>query len=89
MTNEPIAEHRSRMNASQERYSIKHPRFIFNLDETGISYKQIAGRILRKAVGPTSHKLVTKLVKTMGNLKQIPVMSVVIAAGMELKPVIV
>lgn len=70
-------------------FRIHDLRFIFNLDGSSISFKTIAGRILRKGFGPSGARLQGKAVTTKGKLERVMVMCVVNAAGESFKPVIV
>ena len=84
-----IGEHISRVKAALMRYNIREPRFIFNLDESGASFKKVTGRSLRKAVTTNSHTAIAVVCRTKGKLDHITVMSVANSAWVTLKYVVV
>ena len=89
VTSANVAEHIARVPEAMRRFRIYDLRFIFNLDESGVSFKNMAGRSLRKGVGPSGARLQSKAVITKGKLERVTVMCVVNAAGESFKPVIV
>lgn len=89
VTRERVSEHLARCKALYERYHINDGRRIFNIDQTGISFKSMRGRCMHKGIGPVEKNIVTTGAATKGNLSFVTVMPVINAAGQALKPVIV
>lgn len=89
VTADNLCEHLQRVQAVFDRFNIKDPRHVFNLDESGASFHQITGRSLRKGVCMKGQKVQRIAVRTKGNLDHVTIMSVVSAAGVALKPVVV
>ena len=76
-----VAEHISRVQEAMRHFRIYNPHFIFNLDESGVSFKNMARRSLRKGVGPSGARLQSKAVITKGKLERVTVMCVVNDTG--------
>ena len=89
VTRANIAEHIARVQEAMRRFHIYDPRFIFNLEESGVSFKNIPWRSLQKGIGPSEARLQSKAVIKKGKLVRVTVMCVVNAAGESFKPVIV
>ena len=82
-----VCEHIAGVNAVLQRFNIKDPKYIFNLDQSGSSFAKMTGRSLWKGVGPKHTALIQSTVRTKGNLERVTVMPVVSAAGTTCKPV--
>ena len=59
------------------------------MDESGISFRKMAARSFRRAVGLRSDRLVQAAVKRNGNLERLTVMAVVNASGCSFNPIVV
>ena len=88
VTKERIAEHIARVQAALDIFNIKDPRFILNLEECGISFRESGRRLKAKAVGRNGSQLLSTVVKTQ-NVEHVTVMGIGNAAGDSFKPVIV
>lgn len=77
-----------RVKASMERFNIRDPHYVINLDEYGISFKESGRRVNAKAVGHRGSLLLTTTVKTQ-NVDHVTVMGVICAAGFSFKPICV
>lgn len=72
-----------------ERFNVRDPRRIFSLDESEVSFKNMAGWSLRKCIGRIDNNLQCRVVQTQGKLEQVTIMCVLNAAGESFKPVVV
>ena len=84
-----VSEHIARIQAAFDRYGIRDPRFIFNTDQSGSSFKRMCGRSLRKGYGRKDKKLQQACIRTRGQLDRVTVIPCISASGKAYKPVIV
>ena len=84
-----VSEHIARIQAALDRYGIRDPRFIFNTDQSGSSFKRMCGRSLRKGYGKKDKKLQQACIRPRGQLDRVTVMPFISASGKAYKPVIV
>ena len=89
VTRQNVCEHISRLQETMNRYGITEARRVFNLDESGVSFRKMGHCSCRKVVGLENNNFVCSLVRTKGNLDRLTVMCVVNAAGEQYKPVVV
>ena len=89
ITRSTICEYIARLQEPITHFGIHDPRLIFNFDETGVSFHEMAGRSLRKGIAVTNESFVSATVKTKGKLDRVTVMCVINAAGQVFKPVVV
>ena len=82
-------EHTSRLKAVINKWNIRDPRRIFNIDQTGCNFARQTGRSLRRGIGTANGRLVQTLVRTRGKLTNITVMPCVSADGSVYKPAVV
>lgn len=88
LTNQHGAEHLPCVSDTMKRYNIREAWQIFNMDETGHSFKRLVERSLRKVIGPKGRNLTLHASKTKGNLESVTVMPVLSASGTRYKPVV-
>lgn len=93
VTEEHICEHIARVQAAIKRYGIRSASQIVNMDQSGMSFKKMVGRSLRKGfVSNNKGNKSSALQKTLsakGNLDRVTIMPVVSACGKAFKPVVV
>ena len=89
MTPEIVSEHMARVQAAMDRYNIRDPKFVFNMDQSGASFHKMVGRALRKGVASKGEPTVQKTIRTKGVLNRVTIMPVVSASGTSYKPVVV
>ena len=72
-----------------DRFQIHDPNRLFNVDESGISFRKMGGRSLRRGIGNACEKtLLSTMVRTRGSIERATVMCVN-AGGHSFKPVVV
>ena len=90
VTRRNVGEHIARMQAAMDRYNVHDARRIFNIDESGVSFRTMAGKRLRKGITTRDKQYAfSSLVRTKGSLDRVTVLCVVNAAGERFKPAIV
>lgn len=93
VTHRNVAAHISRVQAAIDRFNIKSPSQIVNMDQTGMSFSKMVGRSLRRGFyDGAEKKKVLGLQKTLsakGSLDRVTLMPVVDAAGKAYKPCVV
>ena len=78
------------MQEAMERFNVHDARRIFNIDESGVSVRNMARKSMRKGITIKGKDYaVSSLVRTRGSLDRVTVMCVVNAARESFKPVIV
>lgn len=81
VTSSAICEHISRMQASVHIYRINAPLRVFNIDESGVSFKYMIGRRRLLRTGPIQYKMIETVARTVGKLDHVTTMSVIGAIG--------
>lgn len=92
VTKENVAEHISRVQAAIKRYNIKSAKQIVNMDQSGISFKKMVGRSLRKGFRDNSKgnkSTVQNTLSAKGNLDRVTLMPVVAAHGSAFTPCVI
>lgn len=85
---EIIAEHIESVEEEVIRFNVRDPSRIINLDETGISFKSMTSRSIRRGIGIRKKHLFTTVARTKGNLERLTLMGVVSASGHAFKPLV-
>ena len=90
VTRRKVGEHIARMQAAMDRFNVHDARRIFNIEESGVSFRTLARKILRKGITTRDKQYAfSSLVSTKGNLDRVTVLCVVNAAGESFKPAVV
>lgn len=80
-TIEITAQHVARVQAVMEEHNIKDGSRIFNIDETGISFKHLLTHCNQQGIVETANTGTTMLSQTRGALDHVKLMPVVSADG--------
>lgn len=86
---ENFAKHIVRFETVAEKNGINDPRFMFNLDESGISFRNSGGKAHRKGVGKVCQNLIVKYLTVKVSIDHVTVMPVVSASGSVVNPIVV
>lgn len=82
-----IWEHIARIKAEAQSYNIESPLYIFNIEESGVSFKDMTGR---KTYGIEPRKnIIHTVARTVGKLEHVKLMSVVTGVCRTYKPLFV
>ena len=86
-----VGEHHGRIQAIYNRYRIRHPSQVVNLDQSGSSFDRIHGRSLRRGIASSQRSTALTLasMRTKGILNHVTLMAVVGADGRANKPALV
>lgn len=84
-----ISEHVAWLKVAISRYGICSPQFIFIVDESGVSFWNMAGRSARKCIGYRNQRPVATVGHTHGNLDCITIMGLVNAISQGFRTLIV